>query len=199
MTNCIHYLNRVIHKYSKVIVYEQRETEVFLLIDVKKTDGRTLLNNIGTKFKKDLLKSYEYCFKKSNYYLGAFNDIDVKYVCIVFSVSNLVFMMTLRSQRPKIYSVDDVCKTPNYNKGMFINALRFIFSNAKKFCKLVTPSKSVFLLALDTHNPYICTAFCAYIKAGFVPHHIEKINSTDHIVMKYDKNSMHIRKNTLSF
>ena len=199
MTNCNRYLDCLLHKYSRVIVYERREPELFLLIDVRHDHGRVLLNKIGTKFKRDLESSYAYCFKKSTYYMGALRDRDVKYVCLVFSVSNLVFMMSVRSQRPLLFTFDDVCKAPNYGKGIFINALRFVFSNAKTFCKTMTPTKSVFLLALDTHNPYICTAFSAYIKAGFVPHHIEKINSTDHIVMKYDKNSMHIRTNPLSF
>ena len=185
------YLNEMVSNYSEVIMYKQEDDIFFLLIDKTSDKGKQLLNEIVTKHKRNIKNLYKYCFNHHSHFFNDLNDDSIKYTLILFTIhlSNIVYMMNTKSFLPNIYILDSVCKKKGYKKGMFQHALHFLFSSKKQ----LSPSIATYYLSLDIQNPYICSAFCAYLKAGFIPYEIEEINDKDHISMIYNMNSKHIR------
>ena len=166
----------------------------YLLIDVKGKKGNTLLQKILSVYKKELLSLYAFCFDYADHlFVRIQTDRTIRFVCVSFvSVRGSlvpVFLMTLREpDREHTFVIDDVCKKKRFKKSLFRDALRFCFENHP----LLSPQRASFHLALDLKNPYICSAFCAYTKAGFVPYLVQTQDSVELLSMKYDRRSVHL-------
>ena len=186
------YLHEIISNYSQVIVYKKYENDFFLLIDKRNAIGKRLLHELVRRFTTNIQSLYKFCFNSKSYFLDDVDNDNIKYVFVAFSLQpfSITYVMNIKCFLPRVFILDSVCKKKTYGKRMFQHALHFIFSSTKN----LSPSRSLFYLSLNLQNPFVCQAFSAYIKAGFVPYEIEKFYDMDHISMVYDKRSKHIRK-----
>ena len=184
-------INDILKDSHHIVKQNESESELFVLIDITTKSGRVYISELFDRYENRLREMYAFGFEDEWYYKIINKDRKRKYVCMVFSIEDLepVFLMTISKYRLKDWILNDICKKQNHTKRMFSRALAFCFSSYDA----MSPTKSNFYMTLDTQNPHLCAALCAYIKSGFIPYTIEHLQSVPYLNMKYDETSIHIR------
>jgi hypothetical protein len=187
-------IDDILRGYKKETKTAYEKGTFYLLMDIQQKNGEILLGKIMSIYKEELRRLYAFCFSYSEHlYVRLRTDSTIRFVCVLFVEVHRtlipVFLMTFREPgKAYTFVIDDVCKKKNFKKRLFREALRFCFESHP----LLSPQRARFYLALDIKNPYLCSAFCAYTKAGFVPYLVHTQDSKELLSMKYDRRSPHL-------
>jgi len=171
------------------------ENEVFLLLDLKNNEKDVdIYTRIISKFHQRLSRISHVCWGTQHRHAHTIMNT-MLYVCFVFVNTVPVFYMAFDTnsegrvlynpQQPELM-IFNVCKDLTY-RG------KHVFKKAFQFClnePVIHRSIDAIYLGLEFKNPHICSAFCSYIRSGFIPFQIQSTNQQMIMKYKYKSNTV---------